>query len=112
MEKKYSALRIIGTIYKIFGIIVGVLAVLAAITLCATSIFGGSLLGQLGGQFGFDGGMGNGGGIIVGLLLGAGVIINGGGMALTLYAIGEGIYLLIALEENTRATVLLLKKEE
>ncbi len=114
MEKKYRALRFIGSVYKILGIIVGVLTILTVLSLCATSVFGISLLGQLGQQYGYGGGeaLAGGGGILIGLLMSLGAILYGGGLAVTLYALGEGIYLLIALEENTRATALLLQKQQ
>jgi len=44
MEKKYRALRFVGTVYKVFGIITGVLTAISAIGFCAMSILGGSLL--------------------------------------------------------------------
>jgi hypothetical protein len=111
MEKRYAALRLIGSVYKILGIIVGVLTILMVLGLCATSIFGSSILGEIGRQYGSGNAMGGAGGIVLGLLMSLGAIIYGGGMAVTLYALGEGIYLLIALEENTRATALLLQKQ-
>lgn len=111
MEKRYRALRLIGSVYKVLGIIMGVLTILIVLSLCVTSIFGSSLLNELGRQYGNGGTMGGAGGVVLGLLMSLGAIIYGGGMAVTLYALGEGIYLLIALEENTRATALLLQKQ-
>ncbi|MGB9592105.1 MAG: hypothetical protein ACPL1K_06275 [Candidatus Kryptoniota bacterium] len=111
MEKRYSALRLIGSIYKVLGIIVGVLTILIALSLCATSIFGGAALSQFGRQFGGENAIGGAGGVVLGIMMGLVAIIYGGGMAVTLYAVGEGIYLLIALEENTRMTAMLLQKQ-
>jgi hypothetical protein len=37
------------------------------------------------------------------------MIIYGGSIALTLYAMGEGIYLMLAVEENTRMTAMALQ---
>lgn len=111
MEKKYKALRTIGTIYKVLGIIAGVLTVLAMVAFCATSIFGGAAFDML--NSGRDG-MGMGGvfgGVFGGIALALGALIYGGGAAITLYAFGEGVYLLIDLEENTRSTNLLLRKQ-
>ena len=51
-------------------------------------------------------------GLFGGLIFIGFVILNGGGLSLTLFAIGEGISLLIAMEENTRATTMLLTRME
>lgn len=113
MEKKFRALRIIGTIYKIGGVFVAVLTLLGAIGVCGLSFFGSSVMSELSRQMGGD--MGTAGlfsGILGGLLFALLVLLNGGMIALTLYATGEGIYLLLSLEENTRATAELLKREE
>ncbi len=113
MEKRYVSLRIIGTIYKIAGGIVGAITILLVLGICITSLLGGAALDSFSRQFGRDPGgfvgvfSGFLGGIIGSLL----AILYGGGLAVTLYALGEGVYLLLALEENTRATVLLLQRE-
>ena len=44
MEKRYKALRFIGSIYKVIGIIVGVITVLGAIGFCVLSAIGSSAL--------------------------------------------------------------------
>lgn len=112
MEKKYSALRIIGTIYKVLGGIAGVITILVAISLCATSVLGGAAMDRLGQGFGQSGGaLGIFSGLFGGLLLSVVAIIYGGGIAITLFAAGEGVFLLLAMEENTRATVALLKEQ-
>jgi len=112
MEKRYAALRVIGTIYKVFGGIVGVITILAVLGICATSLLGGAAMGTLGREFGGDTGFaGLLSGFLGGLIGGVLVIIYGGGLAVTLYAAGEGVYLLLALEENTRATVMLLQRQ-
>jgi len=112
MEKRYAALRVIGTIYKVLGGIAGIVTILLAIGICASSVLGGAAMGNLGREFGGDprvAGLLSGflGGVIGTVL----VIIYGGGFAVTLYALGEGVYLLLALEENTRATVALLQRQ-
>ena len=105
MQHRYRALRIVGTVYKIIGVIVLILAVLGAI---GSVIFGG-LIGGLArqsatGPFGSVAG-GAFGGLIVAVL----VLLYGLGIGVTLYGVGEGIYLLLALEENTRETATLLR---
>lgn len=111
MEKRYSALRIIGTIYKVLGVIAGVITIILVLAICGASVMGGAALDTLGRQFGGDtSSVGMFGGIFGGLIAAFFAIIYGGGLAVTLYAFGEGIDLLLALEENTRATVMLLKQ--
>lgn len=100
MEQSYPALRTIGNIYKLLGSIVGAITALAVIGLCASGLASGrdTVFGPFGGILG---------GLIGSLL----VTLYGGGIALTLYAAGEGMFLLIALEENTRATALALQRQ-
>jgi hypothetical protein len=112
MEKRYAALRVIGTIYKILGGIVGVTTILLVLGICATSLLGGAAMDSLGRELGGDTGFaGLLSGFLGGLIAAVLAIIYGGGLAVTLYAAGEGVYLLLALEENTRATVALLQQQ-
>jgi hypothetical protein len=117
MEKKYKALRTIGTIYKILGTIVGIITILGVIGICATSVLGGaaleSIINQVGsyGNSGASGGAGLFSSALGGLLISFGILINGGGLALTFFALGEGIYVFISIEENTRASVALLNRQ-
>ncbi len=118
MEKKFKALRFVGTVYKVVGIIGGVLTILGALGFCLFSILGGSLMTSIlnsasntygGGSSGPAGFLG---GILGGVIMGGIILIYGGITSITLYAFGEGIYLLIALEENTRTTALLLQQQK
>jgi hypothetical protein len=105
MEKKFQILRFVGTIYKILGIIVGVITILLVIGACLMSILGGTMMDQFQRELGQAApGMGAGMGIIGGIIAGLLIFLYGGGLAITLYAAGEGVYLLVALEENTRRT--------
>ncbi|NMC79741.1 MAG: hypothetical protein GYA59_10310 [Chloroflexi bacterium] len=111
MEKRYVALRTIGTIYKVLGIIAAIFTILAMLGICGTSVLGGAALDRLGHQFGNDSSFGGMfGGVFGGLLMSVVILLYGGGLAVTLYALGEGVYLLLALEENTRQTVALLQR--
>ncbi len=112
MEKRYTALRFIGTLYKVLGVIAAVVTVVVILGFCATSLLGGAALGGIGRQFGMNqsGLAGVFGGVLGGLIAIFVAILYGGGAAITLYAIGEGIYLLLALEENTRTTARLLQQ--
>ncbi|MEA3351410.1 MAG: hypothetical protein U9Q82_12370 [Chloroflexota bacterium] len=114
MEKKYKALRTIGTIYKILGTVAGIVTLLAVIGICAASVMGGAALDSVSqefGDYGYSGPSGVFSGLVGGLLISLFVILNGGGLALTFFAMGEVIYVLISLEENTRATAALLNRK-
>ena len=104
MEKRYRALRIISTLYKILGIIVLVIAIIGAIGACLGGVLGGaSLQNTLGQDVPALGGIGS---VVAGIIGGLIGIIFGGLSGLSLYAVGEGISLAIAMEENTRATAM------
>jgi len=109
MDKRFRALRTIGTIYKVVGVIVAIVAVVAFVGLViAGAVSGGRELPSLWrspmhfGRFGAYGLMG-------GLVSGFVVLLSGVWAALGLIALGEGIYLAIGVEENTRATALALQ---
>ena len=109
MQSKYRALGIISTIYKVLGGIVGALTLLLALAICATSVLGGAALDSFGREFGDIGGPGLFGSVLGGLLFSLISILYGGVIAVTLYASGEAISLLLALEENTRMTAEILR---
>ena len=114
MSKKFGVLRFIGTVYKIIGVILAVIAVLAAVIVIIASIAGGASLGSLSQQYGGQGDLGLLGGFsgaAAGIAAGIGILI-GLLAALTQYAIGEAIYLFLAIEENTRATAALIKRQQ
>lgn len=97
MEKKYTALRIIGTLYKIFGVLIALgtvlLVVLAIAGVSASSQYlRGTNLGS------FE--------MIIAVIV---ILVSGALSALGVYAIGEALYLLIGLEENTRYTAMLMR---
>ena len=112
MKQPYRALRIIGTIYKVLGGIAGVLTLLLAVTICASSVLGGGILNSLTGDFGDSSGLGElFRGVLGGAVFGLVAILYGGTIAVTLYGFGEGIYLLLSLEENTRVTAQMLRSQ-
>jgi len=104
VEKKFKILRFIGTVYKVLGIITAVLTVLGAVGICLTSVLGGAIFDQIQGELGNLGPMGVMGGAAGGAIIGGFLLVWGTIIALLLLAAGEGIYLLLALEENTRTT--------
>lgn len=113
MEKRYRALRIISTLYKILGAIVLVIAVLSAIGLCLAGVLGGTALQGLSNDLGSNGAaMGFLGSAFGGIIVGLASLIGGGLSGLSLFAMGEGISLAIAVEENTRATAIALAAKQ
>jgi len=105
MEKKFRALRIIGTVFKILAWITLAMGVLAALVVLVSGVMGGAVLGpearhMMGGMMG-----GLLGGIVGGLL----TLIISVIYFMALYAAGEFIYLGLAVEENTRETTTLLR---
>lgn len=105
MEKRYRALRTIGTIYKVLGVIAGIITILVVVGVCATSVLGGAALNQFGQDWG---GIGMFEGVLGGVIFSLIAALNGGLISLTFYSLGEGIYLFLAIEENTRYTAQLL----
>jgi hypothetical protein len=105
MEKRYRALRIISTFYKIAGALVLALALLTAIGLCLAGVLGTTMIDGISRDYGM-GGMGTTSAALIGVFSGLGLLIGGALSGLTLFATGEGISLLIAMEENTRATAM------
>ena len=114
MEKRFKILRFVGSFYKVVGIIIGAITIISALGFCILSVVGGTATERIiqglnangGGQ-----GLGILGGVVGGLIVSLLIIIGGGIYALTLYALGELVYLLIALEENTRHTAVILRKQ-
>lgn len=107
LEKKFTVLRVIGTIYKVLAWIVLILGILAALAILAAGIWGEArlvrpygiiprpyapLMSIAGGLFG-----------ALGIAVGAVFYF------LFLYAAGEAIFLILAIEENTRATAQYLR---
>jgi hypothetical protein len=103
MEHHYHALRTIGMIYRILGYIVLGLTILAFLGICVFSVVGGTAASSISRQYGY------GTGILSGIGISLLALIYGGITAISLIAFGEGINLLIALEENTRKTAMLLE---
>ncbi len=96
MEKRYTALRIISVLYKVLGVIVGLVTLLVAVIILVsapTSYTFGII------RVGF-------GETIFAVLI---EVIGGGLTAVGIYAIGEMISLFINIEENTRFTALVVR---
>lgn len=100
MEKRFGALRVIGIIFKVLGVIVFLIALIAAVA----ALVGGTARMLAPGDWRF---MMRGLGVLSGLW----ILLWGAISAVFLYGIGEVLDLLIAVEENTRATRLLLERD-
>lgn len=102
MEKKFRVLRIIGTIWKILAWIALIIGILSAIGILLTSILGGGIMREFGRQYGdapwASWAFGLAGGLVAFAVSLIGTIIY----FLALYAVGELVYLLLSIEENTR----------
>jgi hypothetical protein len=102
MQKNYVALNIIGTVFRVLGWIT---LVVSALSLIAFPImFGSNLLSDVGVDLG-------GLGIVAGIAAGVMVLIVGAIQALLLMAIGDLFKVLVGIEENTRATVIMLQQK-
>jgi hypothetical protein len=97
MKTKYKALRIIGSIFKILGIIFGVITILAMLGACGLSLLGGTALDSIADSYG----SGVLGGALWGVIAAIVLLLYGGIPSLFFFAIGESIYLFIDMEENT-----------
>jgi hypothetical protein len=99
VEKKFTVLRIIGTLWKIVAWIVLVVGVVASVGVLLTGILGGPMMRRMvpvpegaSWMYGVAGG-------IIGFIA---ALVSTIVYFLLMYAVGELIYLLLAIEENTR----------
>ena len=101
MNKQFVALRVIGTIYKILGVVTLGLTVLQSLLMLIGALGSGFAMSDLGD---FGAAMG---GLTILLTLGAVifVFIVGSAMALGFYAVGDLVYVILGIEENTRASM-------
>ena len=109
MQKKFSVLRFAARVFKVLGILASIFALIACGLTAAAAWAGPQMLG---------GGIGTGNYVDMGAagtaaaLFGAALLLAGGLIgALCLFALGELIELLIAMEENTRAAALAAVRE-
>jgi len=102
MEKKYRILRIVATIWKVLAWIVLVLSVLGGCLTFALVVMGGAAASR-------NDALGLGGGLIGGGITALIAIFFGVLYFVSLYAFAELVDVMLALEENTRATAEHLK---
>ena len=112
MERRFKALRTIGMIFKVVGVILGIVAIFFALGVCVFSILGGAAVDSVAQELGGEYGVGVFSGAIGGIVLFLFTILSFGFPALWIYGLGELFFLFIAVEENTRATNILLQKPD
>jgi len=103
MVKKYKALRLVASVYKVFGYIVLVTTILSSLGVCISGLIGGSAFNLFANRLGETLSRGGTASMaVVGVLMGLGFLIYGAIIGITLLAAGEAVYVLIDIEENTR----------
>lgn len=104
MEKKFKVLRVVGTLWKILAWVTLITGILSSIGVLLFGILGssGDILRQFGQQPGM---MPRAMGMVSGVVGFFVTLIVTAVYFLILYAVGELIFLLLAIEENTRLTV-------
>lgn len=102
MEKKFTALRVIGTVFKILAWISLLLGILAAILALVAGFAAGGVDDLLG--LGLGGPVAAIAGFIAALIVAIFYF-------LMLYSLGEAIYLALAIEENTRRTAYIVQQQ-
>jgi hypothetical protein len=107
MEKRYGVLRFIGTIYKLFGVIVLIIAIVSSLGLCAGALTGASLFTNAARENPFLATAGPVGFVISAIV----ALIYGVTLGMALFAFGDFISLMLSIEENTRATSSLLRSQ-
>ena len=104
MEKRYSALRTIATIFKILGVLIAIFGILSALGLCATLVLSGASLPRES-----TGALGPVGGTVAGIISSVFALLISIVWAVMLFAFGDFISVLLSIEENTRATSVMLR---
>ncbi len=102
MDRRFTALRIIGTVFKILAWLVLILGILLAI---ASLVLGFTLDNQLA-ITGLDFG-----GPLAGIAMFVVLLVVSIIQFLLLYATGEFFYLFLAVEENTRRTAYFMQQQ-
>lgn len=105
MEKKFKILRIVAFIWKIAAWVILVLSVLGGCAALVMALTAGNQLARQSSALGLGPLGGAAGGIIIAIL----ALLVGVFYFISLYAVAEMIDVVLALEENTRATVEHLK---
>jgi len=102
MDRRFTALRVIGTIFKVLAwisLILGLLGAIGALVMAFTLSDPERLLGL------------NLGGPLAGIAVFVVALIIAVFSFLCLYAIGESVYLILSVEENTRRAVYIAQQQ-
>ena len=102
MDRRFTALRVIGTIFKILAWTSLIFGLLAAVALLILSV----LLGEEPGPLGLSVG-GPLAGIAMFVVTAIATVIG----FLTLYAVGESVYVFLSIEENTRRSAYIAQQQ-
>lgn len=102
MDRRFTALRIIGTVFKILAWISLIFGLLGAIGML---VLGFTLSGQQG-FLGLDLG-----GPLAGIAMFVVALLISIFSFLSLYAIGESVYMFLSIEENTRRTAYVVQEQ-
>src|SRR5438105_4239424 len=105
MEKRYGVLRFIGTIFKLLGVIILILAILSSLGACVGALTGATAFTNAARESPVLAAAGPIGFFIVAVL----ALLYGVTLGMGLFAFGDFISLMLSIEENTRATSALLR---
>jgi hypothetical protein len=106
LERRFTALRVIGTLFKVLAWITLIVGILAAVGILVVSLAGTGAWGSW--LPGWDLGPGS---MLVAVISGVVVLIVFLVYFLLLYAVGDTIYLFLAIEDSTRHTAYLLTQQ-
>ncbi|MBM3129361.1 MAG: hypothetical protein FJ009_12145 [Chloroflexi bacterium] len=106
MEKKFKILRIVAFIWKILAWVILVVSTLGGCGALVVALTAGNQLARQSSAFGLGTLGGAAGGIVLALI----ALLVGVFYFISLYAVAEMIDVVLALEENTRATTEELKR--
>lgn len=105
MEKKFKVLRIVAFVWKVVAWVILVFSVLGGCGALVATLMAGNQLARQSAALG----LGTLGGAVGGVVMALGAILLGVFYFISLYAVAEMIDVVLALEENTRATAEYLK---
>ena len=106
MEKRFRALRVIATFYKILAWIVLIVTIIASLFAMITGVISGSR--STGSSSLAIPGLSGAAGPLAGIFTGIVGLVTGVIWFLLLYAVAEAIYVILSIEENTRMTAVAL----
>lgn len=109
MERKYTLLRVLGNISKILGIITAVITVMGAIGSCAAAFMGSEVVGPFLDAYGLGFGQPRIVQMVFGIVTSIMALLYGGAIAIALYAVGQGVQLLVDVEKNTRTIISMMQ---